>query len=153
MSVKKIHLFPSEKSYVLNSDSIGVDDLALVPLNFSFNELSNKPKAYVTETWRSGSNWYHKWSDGLIEQGGVATVGINNFAPITFPHPFSDTHYSISGHAEEDVVNTSVIGSKVTNDPVRSNTSCGLRLTWSSGSGDSGYMWQGYKIYWMAFGY
>jgi hypothetical protein len=31
------------------------------------------PKAYVTETWRSGSNWYRKWSDGWIEQGGVYT--------------------------------------------------------------------------------
>ena len=32
-----------------------------------------KPNAYVTETWRSGSNWYRKWSDGFIEQGGVTS--------------------------------------------------------------------------------
>ena len=58
MSVKKIHLFPSEESYVANSGSVDADDVALVPLNLapvaktgSFNSLSDKPKAYITETW------------------------------------------------------------------------------------------------------
>ena len=32
MSVKKIHLFPSEESYVANSGSVEADDVALVPL-------------------------------------------------------------------------------------------------------------------------
>lgn len=31
------------------------------------------PKAYVTETYRNGANWYRKYSDGWIEQGGVIT--------------------------------------------------------------------------------
>lgn len=74
MSVKKIHLFPSEESYVTNSGSVEADDLALVPLNLSFNNLSDRPKAYVTETWRSGAQWYRKWSDGWIEQGGSGTI-------------------------------------------------------------------------------
>lgn len=30
----------------------------------------SRPKAYVTATYRSGSSWYRKWSDGFIEQGG-----------------------------------------------------------------------------------
>lgn len=70
MSVKKIHLFPSEESYVANSGSVDADDVALVPLNLSFNNLSDKPKAYVTETWRSGEQWHRRWSDGWLEQGG-----------------------------------------------------------------------------------
>lgn len=70
MSVKKIHLFPSEESYVANSGSVEADDLALVPLNLSFNNLSDKPKAYVTDMWRSGEQWCRRWSDGWIEQGG-----------------------------------------------------------------------------------
>lgn len=28
------------------------------------------PNAYVTATWKSGNNWYRKWSNGFIEQGG-----------------------------------------------------------------------------------
>lgn len=152
MSVKKIHLFPSEESYVTNSGSVEADDLALVPLNLSFNNLSDKPKAYVTETWHSGTSWYRVWSDGFIEQGGVATVGDSNYAPVAFPHPFSNTYYSISSYVDEDGGNSSVIGVKVFQNPVRTNTSCGLTATWR-GTGGSGYLSKGYKIYWSAVGY
>lgn len=111
-----------------------------------------KPNAYVTKTWHSGTSWYRVWSDGFIEQGGVATVGNSNYAPVTFPHPFSNTHYSISGYTDENKVNSSVIGVKVSHNPVRTNTLCGLTATWVGG-GDSGYMPEGYKIYWAAVGY
>lgn len=152
MSVKKIHLFPSEESYVANSGSVETDDLALVPLNLSFNDLHDKPKAYVTETWYSGTSWYRKWSDGFIEQGGVATVSKNYHAPVTFPYPFSNTSYSISGYADEDDVNSTVLGVKVSKDPVRTNTSCDLIATWTDNQA-SGYLDKGYKFYWVAFGY
>lgn len=110
-----------------------------------------KPNAYVTKTWHSGTSWYRVWSDGFIEQGGVATVG-NYYAPVTFPHPFSNTHYSISGYTDESQRDSSVIGVKVSIDPVRTNTSCGLTAAWSGG-GDSNYMSKGYKICWAAVGY
>lgn len=29
-----------------------------------------RPNAHVTQTWHSGENWWRKWSDGFIEQGG-----------------------------------------------------------------------------------
>lgn len=43
--------------------------------------------AFVTETWRSedGNNWYRKWSDGWIEQGGKSKTSEVN----TFPIPFT----------------------------------------------------------------
>lgn len=50
--------------------------LHAVATSGSYNDLADKPyipatpKAYVTETWRSGSNGYRKWSDGFIEQWG-----------------------------------------------------------------------------------
>lgn len=98
MSVKKIHLFPSEESYVANSGSVDADDLALVPLNLSFNNLSDKPKAYVTETWHSGTSWYRVWSDGFIEQGGkltfTSTTSINR--EITFNKPFASSMIGLS---------------------------------------------------------
>lgn len=110
------------------------------------------PNAYVIETWKSGSNWYRKWSDGFIEQGGVATVGNNKYAPVTFPHPFSNTYYSISGHTDENESNASVLGVKVSYNPVRTNMSCGLVVTWGGG-GNGGYMPKGHKVCWTAVGY
>lgn len=99
MSVKKIHLFPSEESYVTNSGSVEADDLALVPLNLSFNNLSDRPKAYVTETWRSGAQWYRRWSDGWLEQGGslnlaVRTGGAESDRTFSLPTAFSNATYT-----------------------------------------------------------
>lgn len=48
-----------------------------------------KPKAYVTETWSSGTQWYRRWSNGWIEQGGH---GSGNTC--TFPIVFSNTNYT-----------------------------------------------------------
>lgn len=103
MSVKKIHLFPSEESYVANSGSVEADDLALVPLNLapvaktgSFNSLSDKPKSYITETWVSGTSGYRIWSDGFIEQWGKVTVkGEDSDNTLTFQKPFKNTNYNI----------------------------------------------------------
>lgn len=99
MSVKKIHLFPSEESYVANSGSVDADDVALVPLNLSFNSLSDRPKAYVTETWGSGAQWYRRWSDGRLEQGGrlkleVWTGGNDPNRTFSLPTAFSNATYT-----------------------------------------------------------
>lgn len=98
MSVKKIHLFPSEESYVANSGSVEADDLALVPLNLSFNNLGDKPKAYVTETWHLGTSWYRVWSDGFIEQGGTLTFTstASIIRVITFNKPFASSMIGLS---------------------------------------------------------
>lgn len=48
-----------------------------------------QPSAYVTQAWRSGTQWYRRWSDGWIEQGGH---GSGNTC--TFPIVFSDTNYT-----------------------------------------------------------
>lgn len=37
--------------------------------------LDKKQLIYVDVTWKSGSNWYRKWSDGWIEQGGKLPNG------------------------------------------------------------------------------
>lgn len=110
-----------------------------------------KPNAYVTETWRSGTSWYRVWSDGFIEQGGMATVGDGSYAPVTFPHPFSKAYYSISGYTGESQEDTSVIGVKLSINPGRTTTACAFKATWS-GNGGSGYMAKGYKIHWSAVG-
>lgn len=74
--------------------------LHAVATSGDYNDLMNKPSmpatpnAYIIETWRGGSNWYRKWSDGLIEQGGEHYGYRHN---VTFNTPFSGTAYAISG--------------------------------------------------------
>lgn len=48
-----------------------------------------QPSAYVIQTWRSGTQWYHRWNTGWIEQGGH---GSGNTC--TFPIVFSNTNYT-----------------------------------------------------------
>lgn len=115
MSVKKIHLFPSEESYVTNSGSVEADDLALVPLNLSFNNLSDKPKAYVTKTWHSGTSWYRVWSDGFIEQGGrVNAVAYDSKTKyVTFMIPMSSTNYFAVSNPLDSMHSTGDLSSRV----------------------------------------
>lgn len=76
--------------------------LHAVATSGDYNDLRNKPsmpatpRAYITETWKEGSNWYRKWSDGLIEQGGVLWLDAS-YQTMTFNTRFSNTDYSISG--------------------------------------------------------
>ena len=85
-------------------DVNGNVDLGLhaVATSGDYNDLANKPsmpatpKAYITETWKDGSNWYRKWSDGLIEQGGAAWT-TRAVRTISFHTPFLETNYSIGG--------------------------------------------------------
>lgn len=48
-----------------------------------------QPSAYVTQTWRSGTQWYRRWSNGWIEQGGHGSGDT-----CTFPIVFSNTNYT-----------------------------------------------------------
>ena len=50
-----------------------------------------QPRAYVTKTWSSGTEWYRVWSDGFIEQGGHGTGGT-----CTFSKPFSNKNYTFN---------------------------------------------------------
>ena len=71
--------------------------LHAVATSGSYNDLANKPSipatpnAYVTKTWKSGTNWYRVWSDGWIEQGGHGTGGT-----CTFNKSFSNTNYTFN---------------------------------------------------------
>ena len=49
---------------------------------------------YVTETYDDGSNWYRKWSDGWLEQGGVLDHPLSDdYFTVTFLVPFADARY------------------------------------------------------------
>ena len=135
--------------------------LHAVATSGNYNDLANKPsipatpKAYITETWRSGSEWYRKWSNGLIEQGGVIYTRSDS-ADITFHKPFSGSSYSISGHCDQfdhytdDTYCASMIGHVIN----RSGASCSLFMCVLTENGDVirniGYNWH---VHWSAVGY
>ena len=64
------------------------------------------PKAYVTSAWRSETQWYRRWSDGWLEQGGrlrfeVPAQSQDPFRSFSLPTAFSNTTYTtvITGEA------------------------------------------------------
>ena len=56
------------------------------------------PKAYITETYVSGTSGYRKWSDGFIEQWGEMDNVSSGITPanISLHTPFSNTNYYVS---------------------------------------------------------
>lgn len=67
--------------------------LALATIQAQLGQLESR--RYVKETGKSsnGKNWYRKWSDGWIEQGGVHTFSGTNKQTVVFMKSFSDTNY------------------------------------------------------------
>lgn len=58
--------------------------------------LDGKQLVYVDTTWRNGSNWYRKWSDGWIEQGGITAYSKLGIQKITLPTAFSSKNYVLN---------------------------------------------------------
>lgn len=55
-----------------------------------------KPKAYITETWVSGTEGYRIWSDGFIEQWGkINLAGEGQYHTLTFTKAFKNTDYNV----------------------------------------------------------
>lgn len=53
-------------------------------------------KRIVTATWRSGTNWYTKYSDGWIEQGGDTVLINAKSYTVTLNTPFQKTTYYVN---------------------------------------------------------
>lgn len=50
---------------------------------------------YLVDSYQSGVNWYRKWSDGWIEQGGwQGTLSTN--VTVTLNTPFTTTNYTVT---------------------------------------------------------
>lgn len=65
---------------------------------------SLRAESKVVETWRDGPNWYRVWSDGFIEQGGIAKItgknstisGAPNGTTVTLNKGFLNTNYIVT---------------------------------------------------------
>lgn len=53
--------------------------------------------AYIVASWRNGANWYRKWSDNTLEQGGIVETPNNTSGDttISFNLQFADTNYKV----------------------------------------------------------
>lgn len=104
------------------------------------------PVRYVTETWSDGTNWYTKYNDGWIEQGGYAE-GITS---LSFPLEFSNNKYVFI--ALPDVIDSgnAVWGVRVY-DGQKTTTGITSLITAGSNSGWTGT--QNFKGSWVAKGY
>lgn len=58
-----------------------------------------KPIISLVASWKSGTSWYRKYSDGFIEQGGRFTYSQSNggHVKLSFHTSFSNTNYQIVG--------------------------------------------------------
>ena len=83
-----------------------VTDLSANKLDKTVNGTTVK---YVTETYDDGTNWYRKWSDGWLEQGGHYNQNINNqWVTTTLLQPYVNTLYiiNVSAVAYTDLAST-----------------------------------------------
>jgi hypothetical protein len=55
-----------------------------------------KPIVRLVESWKSGTSWYRKYSDGWIEQGGYVTTNSNTEQTINLHTAFSNTNYFLT---------------------------------------------------------
>lgn len=58
--------------------------------------IDHKTVVYVFETWNNGSNWYRKWSDGFIEQGGITAYSGTGAKTISLQTAFSSDNYIVN---------------------------------------------------------
>lgn len=95
------------------------------------------PKAYVTTTWKSGNNWYRKWSDGYIEQGGTvsptfsgteATVTVNTaFARTAYFFDWVSNEEQADNYYEHSVISKTTSKVTILDSSLRSGT---YSITW-----------------------
>ena len=58
--------------------------------------IDSKPVRYVIDAYNDGTNWYRKWSDGWLEQGGaINIIPASELITLTFLKPYSSNAYSI----------------------------------------------------------
>ena len=91
-----------------------------------------KPNAYVTATWRSGSSWYRKWSNGFIEQGGTTTTS-GASTTISLHTPFTSTSYTVAigeVNADNYLEGSSVISARATANFTIKRPTSGISISW-----------------------
>lgn len=159
-TLKTIHVFPSLDSYTTNKDSVGENDLSLIPTPMASQSEAeagtdnvklmtplrtkqaiqaefSKRNLYVVDAWEEGTEWYRLWSDGRKEQGGRIN---SRSGKITFKLAFTNTdytflttHYGTLSHGEINIWNGNQLAESI-------------EVSWSGSSASPS------KMFWMAVG-
>ena len=102
--------------------------------------VNGNPVVTLISQWKSGTNWYRKYSDGWIEQGGYVYCGSWG-TWLTYHLPFSDTGYYLNANAGEGTD-----GVRFVSFYARNTTGAGM-YTGDDSSFNSA------NLYWYACGY
>ena len=88
-------LLPCIKAFdaATNPGLIDVTELANEIAGKLDRVIDSKPVRYVIDAYNDGTNWYRKWSDGWLEQGG--THGAGTSVTVTLHTPFINNLYSV----------------------------------------------------------
>ncbi|WAW01154.1 tail fiber protein [Oxalobacter formigenes] len=86
-------------------------DAAINPGLIDITELANEVATHkhVTETYNDGTNWYRKWSDGWLEQGGHVSNDGTGLMSVSLLIPFSSANYCISITSERSAQSTTQV--------------------------------------------
>ena len=104
-------------SNIITSDGKDLDERYL-PKGTSIPPHS---KAHLVDSWRSGANWWRKWSDGFIEQGGILSTNfyVRDYGSasnrLSFHTAFSSTDYYVGSVDNQTHASTSCIGRSTSN--------------------------------------
>lgn len=91
--------------------------------------IDNKPVRYVIDAYNDGTNWWRKWSDGWVEQGGYIT-NISGGVKVNLPLAMSSHIYFYSAMSREAGDNANIVNYA----PTSTNTVLHLNAIMSNGS-------------------
>ena len=89
-AVTKYEVYTKIESNELLSKKANKDDLATIATTGEYNDIINKPP-HIENSYNDGNIKYCIWSDGRIEQWGIATN-----KNIEFYLPYTDTNYTFT---------------------------------------------------------
>jgi len=68
--------------------------------------VNNSPLLTLVASWRSGNNWYRKYNDGWIEQGGYfADADVWDTETVSLHTPFAAANYTVLCQQQYDTTN------------------------------------------------
>ena len=91
-------LLPCIKAFdaSVNSGLIDITELANEMAGKVDKVINGKRIAYVIDSYRNGTNWWRRWSDGWVEQGGKASIPGSGGADIVLLLPFLNADYCVT---------------------------------------------------------
>ena len=103
-------LLPCIKAFdaATNPGLIDITELANEMAGKVDRVIDNKPVRYVIDAYNDGTNWYRKWSDGWVEQGGINSQISSETVIITLPLAMSDSNYYVSRQIISDYSGTPI---------------------------------------------